>query len=244
MKPHMVMISKKITIGVLLFLLLSGIYQLTAVLRVQSIEQPKIVVPGLTGKTVIIDPGHGGADPGAVVGNTREAELNMQLADVLKTKLELVGVRVLLTRSGNQGLVPQELMSNAEQGFILQQRKEFAALQGGQLFISIHVNSNKDKRVSGGIVYYTDISSLPLADAIQQQLNQFSGKSWQPVKKDFSITRGNTMPTVLVETAFITNSHDREILISKPESLVQEIFEGIQDYAQKFMAMEIGSNQS
>jgi len=236
MNSRVVIVSKKLTIGFLAILLLMRIFQPSPDLPVQTTTQHKVVL-GLTGKTVVIDPGHGGADPGAVVDKIREADLNMQLANALKTQLESVGVKVALTRSGNQGLVPQELMTNADQGFILQQRKGFAADQEGQLFISIHVNSNKDKTVSGGIVYYTDTFSSPLAEAIQKNINQLSGKNWQPVNKNFSITKGNEMPSVLVEAAFITNRHDRDILTSKPEVLVQAIFEGIQDYAKKFMAM-------
>jgi N-acetylmuramoyl-L-alanine amidase len=214
---------------------LAGIYQLSAARRVQSVVQQN-VIPGLTGETVVIDPGHGGVDPGATFGNIREADLNMQLANALKVQLESAGVKTVLTRTGDQGLVSKELMTFADRGFILQQRKEYAADQSGRLFISIHVNSNKDPKVSGGIVYYADQNSRSLAVPIQQRINLYSGKNRLPVKKDFTITKGNKMPSVLVEAAFITNKQDREILTSKPEILAQAIFQGIQDYAINIMA--------
>ena len=234
MKPHLVTTSRKITIGFLVCILLVVMYPLSATLRVESVKLHK-VIPGLTGKTVVIDPGHGGADPGAIFGKVREADLNMQLANALKAQMESVGVNVVMTRTGDQGLVSKDMMTYADRSYILRQRKEYAARQSAQLFISIHINSNKDPRVSGGIVYYADQYSRLLAVPIQQRINLYSGKNRQPIKKGFNITSGNKMPSVLVEAAFITNRHDREILASKPEILAQAIFEGMQVYAQNFM---------
>lgn len=229
MRLQKVEISKKFIVGALVFILLSVIYQLHADLLVPTMKLYD-AEPEEPGMMVVIDPGHGGADPGAVVGKTREADINMQLAKALRKLMESAGFQVVMTRSGDWGLVPHERMTYADQVSILQQRKDFAAEMGGQLFISLHANSNQDTRVSGGIVYYTGASSRPLALMIQQSLNQVSGKSWQPVEKDFSITKGNKMPSVLVEAAFLTNRNDREILTTKPEVLAQAIFAGIEDF--------------
>ena len=234
MKSHLVTTSKQITIGFLICLLLVVIYPLSATLRVESVK-PQKFIPGLTGKTVVIDPGHGGADPGAIFGETREADLNMKLANVLKAQLELAGVNVVMTRTGDQGLVSKNPMTYSDRSYILRQRKEYAARKSGQIFISIHINSNKDPRVSGGIVYYADQDSRSLAVPIQQCINLYSGKNRQPIKKGFNITSGNKMPSVLVEAAFITNRHDREILVLKPELPAQAIFEGMQVYAENLI---------
>lgn len=237
MKPRVFTISKKFVGCALVFVLLSGFYILGESSRGQSRNlQQTVAKPA--GMTVVIDPGHGGADPGAMFGKTREADINMQLAESLKAKLESAGFNVVLTRNGDSGLVPRNLMTYAERENILQQRKELAALCLGQLLISIHVNSNEDPRVSGGVVYYADRQSQALAGKIQQMLNLLGPKTRQPIKKNFNIIKGNSMPSVLIEAAFISNAQDRKILTTKPEILAQAIFEGMRQYAEKLTATE------
>lgn len=236
MRPLVIAISKKLVVSTLIYLLLSGLYQSAEPSRVPSRKQQ--FVSGLAGMTIVIDPGHGGADPGAMFGKTREADLNMQLADFLKARLESAGVKVVMTRTGDSGLVPRDLMTYAERELILQQRKELAARQSGQLLISIHANSNEDPTVSGGMVYYADQHSQALAGTIQQTLNLLAHKNRQPIKRNFTIIKGNSMPSVLIEAAFITNPEDRKMLTTKPDILAQAIFEGTQHYVDKIMPTE------
>jgi len=92
---------------------------------------------------IIIDPGHGGKDPGAI-GPTGlyEKTVTLDIAKRLKRLLERkLGVEVLLTREGDQ-FVP------------LKERTSFANREGGKLFISIHANANKDHRLSGSTTYF------------------------------------------------------------------------------------------
>lgn len=92
---------------------------------------------------IIIDPGHGGRDPGAIgptglYEKTVVLDIAKRLSRLLKRRL---GVEVLLTREGDQ-FVP------------LKERTSFANREGGKLFISIHANANRDHRLSGCTTYF------------------------------------------------------------------------------------------
>lgn|GEM_PF-1557481 len=187
--------------------------------------------PGLKGKTVILDPGHGGTDPGAVAEGVRETELNMKLALELKTKLEQRGVRVELTRSEDDGLIAKKTMSYLEQWMILQKRKRFALDRRGHIFLSLHANSHKSPAVSGGIVFYSDEISAPLAQDIQERLNNLDTRKRQVERKNFTVINNNEMPSVLIEAGFITHPGDRERLVSQSGQVAELIAEGLENYA-------------
>lgn len=181
-------------------------------------------------KKIVIDPGHGGADPGAVVGKIKEAELNMKLALILKTQLEGHGAEIVLTRDGNNGLVPDKRMSYFERWLILQKRKMFALLQDGEILISIHCNSNEDTRASGAMVFYSDDKSRPLAENIQNHLNLLGLRPRNTSKSGFTVIKGASIPAVLVEAGFITNKKDRKLLLENPELIAEQITKGILEF--------------
>ncbi len=96
-------------------------------------------------KTVIIDPGHGGKDKGAIVDGTYEADITLAVSKDLKKELEAKGFRVLLTRLDDTYKT-------------LAERPKFASDQGGDLFLSLHCNAiggtEKRKRTVSGYVVY------------------------------------------------------------------------------------------
>ncbi len=156
----------------------------------------------------------------------------MELALALKERLEANGVKVRLTRNGDNGIVPEKRMTYSEQWANLMERKEFAAEQKGHLLLSIHTNSHRDSRVSGAIVFYSDDISAGLASEIQARLNTLGPKKRQVEKKNFTVIRDNPMPSVLIETGFITNEHDREILISAQDTVAALIHEAVDRFCQ------------
>ncbi|MBU7007038.1 N-acetylmuramoyl-L-alanine amidase family protein [Phosphitispora fastidiosa] len=232
MKLRIIVLSKRIIILAVIFMLLAGLLQASdSYAKFQW--KKEIFLPGLQGKTVIIDPGHGGADPGAVSGRYRESDLNMETALALKSQLEDNGIKVKLTRNGSEGIVPKENMTYAEQWANLRKRKEFAAEQRGHLLLSIHTNSHQDSRVSGAIVFYTDEVSADLAAEIQARLNTLGTKKRSAEQKNFAVIKGNPMPAVLIETGFITNEHDREMLVSSKGTVAKLIYEALDRYYQE-----------
>lgn len=108
-------------------------------------KEPKIkdnILCPLSVRTIIIDPGHGGRDPGAISkGGLREKDVNLKVSFYLKKELENKGFKVYMTRT-------------KDIYFTLNQRVEFAKKYSGDLFISIHANANHSKNVNGLEVYY------------------------------------------------------------------------------------------
>jgi len=93
-------------------------------------------------KTIVIDPGHGGKDPGATsVSGMKEKDLNLKVAKYLEEELSRRGFRVFLTRSCDIFLE-------------LQERVEVARKRNADIFISIHSNSSESRRLNGLEVYY------------------------------------------------------------------------------------------
>ncbi len=112
-------------------------------------------------KRIVIDPGHGGKDPGAIGFSKKNYEKNitLQVAKSLKKKLESnLEVEVLLTRSKD------EFVS-------LQSRTEFANSNEADLFISLHCNAHRNKKVTGIEVYYLSTAKTDEARAVEAMEN-------------------------------------------------------------------------
>jgi len=231
MKLKVIIISRKIIILALIFMALIGFYRMSST-HAEKRWKEEIFLPGLEGKTVMIDPGHGGADPGAVKDGYTEAKLNMDLALALKKELEKNGVRVKMTRNGDEGLVPDKKMSYSEQWLLLHKRKIFAETEKAHILVSIHTNSHKDSSVSGSIVFYTDEISKSLAESVQSRLNSLDMRDRAAEQRNFAVIKGNVMPSVLIEAGFITSKHDRDILTSNSEAVARLIYEGLHIFAE------------
>lgn len=114
-------------------------------------------------KTIMIDPGHGGKDPGAIAkSGLKEKTINLKISKILKKELESKGFIVYLTRANDTYLS-------------LQKRTQLARERNCDLFISIHANANLSSRVNGVEVYYLrsdDLSTLGRARKLAK-LNYF-----------------------------------------------------------------------
>lgn len=191
--------------------------------------------PGLRGKLVMIDPGHGGADPGAMAGGAAEKDINLAISRYLKQELKGDEVKALLTREEKGGINPVETMTYAERYRNLLARKALAAEEQAHVFVSIHTNSNRDSGASGGIVYYNagNPFNRVLAQAIQEELNVLYKVNRGVEQADFTVVTGNEMPAVLVETGFITNSGDRKRLTEKgfQQEVARAVRRGLVKYA-------------
>jgi len=116
-------------------------------------------------RTIVLDPGHGGKDPGAVgFRKTHESDITLSIALSLKAMLEKeLGVRVLLTRSAN------EFVS-------LNDRTTFANESKADLFISIHCNASKSRAAEGTEVYYLSTARTTESRAVEAMENEVVAK--------------------------------------------------------------------
>jgi N-acetylmuramoyl-L-alanine amidase len=177
------------------------------------------------GRIIVIDAGHGGTDPGTMNGKTYEKNIVLSVAQKVKQKLASAGAKVIMTRESDVYKT-------------LEERVQIAKNNYAELFVSIHVNSASSS-ASGTETYY-DTSKNPngyesylLAKAIQQQIVNNAGMKDRGVKDyDFYVIRNNTVPSVLVELGFITNSSDYQKLTSDnyQNIFAQSIYNGIVQY--------------
>ncbi|MGC6483372.1 MAG: N-acetylmuramoyl-L-alanine amidase [Synechococcus sp.] len=150
---------------------------------------------------VVIDPGHGGPDPGAIgIGGLRETDVVLDLSLQVAQLLEAKGVQVVMTRT-------------AEVDVDLPPRVSLANRLGADAFLSIHANAISMARPEvNGIetFYYSDPRSARLAAHVQRQvLNVSPGSPNRGVRQGrFFVIRRTTMPSALVEVGFLTGSVD------------------------------------
>ncbi len=174
---------------------------------------------------VMLDPGHGGADPGAVgIGGLQEKGVVSAVTHHVANALQSQGLAVKLTRQGDETLD-------------LQSRVDWAAAANATLFVSIHANAVNRQRpeVNGLETYYFAETSLPLANAIHRRVMGSVSMNDRGVKQArFYVLRHTTMPAALLEIGFVTGALDAPKL-RDPQwqaQMGQAIAQGILDYLQ------------
>ncbi|MGB9825558.1 MAG: N-acetylmuramoyl-L-alanine amidase [Desulfofundulus sp.] len=161
---------------------------------------------------VVLDPGHGGYDPGAI-GPVGLKEKDVTLAVALKVARELrrAGVEVILTRESDSVPWPANVTQD------LAARCEIANNAGAAPFVSIHCNSASDPSACGTETYCYKPSgeSEALARAVQEELVAAVGRPNRGIKTaNYYVLRRTNMPAVLTELAFISNPQEEQLLAS------------------------------
>ncbi|MBD2593466.1 N-acetylmuramoyl-L-alanine amidase [Nostoc spongiaeforme FACHB-130] len=147
---------------------------------------------------VVIDPGHGGKDPGAIgIGGIREKDIILPISKRVAEILQQNGVQVIMTR-------------NSDYFVTLPGRVQLAERANADVFVSIHANSAGAGRpdVSGLETYYYD-SGLGLARAVHNSIRQSVNVRDRGVRRArFFVLRKSSMPSILVETGYLTGRED------------------------------------
>lgn len=167
----------------------------------------------LAGVVVVIDPGHGGRDPGAIVGGVLEKDIVLEVGLVLGRLLEQAGAAVVFTRQTDIDF-SQDLPGRRKRTD-LQARLELVAMVSPQAVLSIHANVGGSPRWRGGQVFYhrrLEANAL-LAHAIQQELNLVYGQRRQalPDTRQYLLSQLQ-VPAVCVEIGFMTNPEDLRLM--------------------------------
>lgn len=186
---------------------------------------------------IMIDAGHGGADPGAVSEMAIEKDLNLAIAQKLQGYLEEAGYTVYVTRIEDEGLY-QSGDSNKKRAD-MKERKRLIEESQADLMISIHQNSYPDSQYWGSQVFFQKQSpeAAALALLVQEMLNSFtSPENTRQAKANDSyfILLQSPMPAILVECGFVTNSQDAENLNDETyqKKVAWGIYSGIEQYLQ------------
>lgn len=169
--------------------------------------------------TIVIDPGHGGRDPGKVgVNNALEKDINLSIAFKLKNLLELNDFRVFMTRESDIGLYDENDSSKKKAD--LNNRVEFILNNKADLAISIHQNSFSQEYCRGAQVFYYGKSDKgkELAKLVQAQLKETmdDGNHRQAKANDnyYMLTK-TQCPLVIVECGYLSNYTEAELLLDE-----------------------------
>ena len=205
-----------------------------------SIKMTSALSSSLKNKVIVIDPGHGGADPGAQNSGLKEKDINLDISLRLRKSLESKGCVVIMTREVDKdfflpGFVLGRMAKRAE----LDQRINMATENNADLFISVHTNSFPRPNTYGMETYY-HLKSAPgkaLAELIQHQLTQLQADNKRKSKAgDYYLINQSKMPAVIVEVGFLSNPKERNLLLlnNYRDSIASAIDLGIEHYFNNF----------
>lgn len=183
----------------------------------------------LSGKTIIVDAGHGGYNPGAVANGSVEKDNNLAVALLLEEQLEEAGANVIMTRSTDRAVANGTTSLRSE----LQARVDIAERNDGDIFVSIHSNSNDNQSVHGAMTFYGGERSEELAETIQKNLVYRTKAQDKGIQMaGFYVIRNTSMPGVLVEMGFVSNPKEAKLLSdpSYRQQVANGIYEGIEEY--------------
>ncbi len=194
----------------------------------------KVILPlsdkPLSGLTIMLDPGHGGTESGAIgpLGlKYAEKDINLNLSFKLKTELEALGAKVLMTRTTDVTVS-------------LAARLTASRNARPDLFISLHANSMDDNvdisKINGFSVFYRESLAKPISQAIYDRTISTLGRNKHGVnQRNFYVTRGTWTPSILLESGFVPNPQEFEWLTDDNEQirLSKTIAESIVNYFTK-----------
>lgn len=170
---------------------------------------------------LVLDPGHGGRDPGAVGRLVREKDINLQVCLLLRDLLVRSGVRVLLTRDKDTERVP-----GVAEATDLKARAMLANTHAADLFVSWHYDASSDPRVHGTAVWIhptqKNRAAYHKAGLLCHQIATYADQKSRGVYLgDFQVLRDTMMDALLVEGGFLTNP-DEEARLTQPAFLQKQ----------------------
>lgn len=186
-------------------------------------EKPGIPMPEFT---VMLDPGHGGDDPGAqtIDGKTLEKEVTLKTALAVRKELQSHGFNVLMTRDKDK------FVSLTDIGKI-------SSSSQANAFISFHYDSSAQANTaSGTTTFYRKDSGKPLAQAINDSIaNILPLENRGFGNQDYQVLRENSKPAVLLELGYINNDYDADYIKNKNyhQKVADSVYDGLMVYIEE-----------
>ncbi len=183
----------------------------------------------LQNRIIILDPGHGGKDPGTVKGSVSEKSITLKVSTQVKQLLENAGAKVYMTRTGDT--YPS-----------LQDRVDFTQANYGEIFVSVHVNSAANASAQGTETYYAISTGdmyqedIDLATFVNNQIvNNLNMKNRGVKQEQYYVIRNMVIPSILVELGFLTNTEDHNKMTNDQyvKLFAESIYNGILQYYKK-----------
>lgn len=174
----------------------------------------------LAGLLIVVDPGHGDQDSGARGRQSNEKTHVLAIGQMLAKNLRELGANVQMTRS-NDTFIP------------LQGRVDFANYRKADLFISVHANASVNKNSTGTETFYYTAQSVGLAREVHKEFVKATGCPNRGVAAArFFVIRKTWMPSILLETAFVSNAGEEAKLMSWAwrNRVAQGVAQGVVNY--------------
>lgn len=200
-------------------------------------EEPKVTTPpaiifnppankkATTGKKkVIIDAGHGGTDVGATSGGIYEKDITLDISKRVEKLLNQKGYQVVMTRPNDTYVSLQDRVTISEKN-------------DPDIFVSIHVNSSVRPEITGVETHYYHQESMALAQTVHSSLaSAVQSPNRGLFKSKFYVINHTTVPAILVEIGFISNSGEREQLVGekRKQATAKAIADGVENYFKQY----------
>ena len=206
----------------------------TAALPETARPEP-VFEPGVAGKTIALDPGHGGEDSGAIgpTGVT-EKSITLRVAKEVQRLLTAAGAKVIMTRTIDTEVSPKHRAATDVDE--LQARCDIANKAGADIFLSIHMDSFTSGDARGTTGYYYSKGTAAgrrLAAALETAVTARLGTEGRgPKSCNFYVVKHTDMPAALVEVAFVSNPAEEKMMNSNAgvQKAAQGIVDGITDF--------------
>ncbi|KPU44765.1 germination-specific N-acetylmuramoyl-L-alanine amidase precursor [Oxobacter pfennigii] len=237
MKSIFLVINKKKIIFLILIPFIIAIlfsYYLTVVYSEENM---------LAGKIIVVDAGHGGVDGGANNSYILEKNINLDVALKLQKKLEMSGVKVIMTRTEDVDLSRYGKIDRERYRRDLKARLNLINNSNADMFISIHANSSRSNPSARGIMTYYYNShphNKSIANIFQDIFNNdgfsYEGNTYKgnhrPQAGRYYLLAYSKIPGLIIETGFITNKIDLLLLQEEEyrDYLAEVIYKGIVGY--------------
>jgi len=218
-----------LTVGLaLLFVAILGQSAWTIPEAVKGRGQMQSYQKWLRGTLVVLDPGHGGWDPGAVVHETKEKDLVLQISLVVKEVLEAYGATVILTRDTDvdfgRGSIRNELAGR------------MAVVERHEPRVLLSIHANKDSCNCWGAQTFYQRTGAPagkaLAMAIQKRMRELTPTTRVALPANYFVLRTSPVPAAMVEVGFLSNEKERRRLHEPgyQKTIAQAISMGLADF--------------
>lgn len=190
-------------------------------------------------RVIVIDPGHGGFDPGKVgISGENEKDINLKISEKLQEYLEQSGSYVLVTRAEDKAAASTK---NED----MKQRRILSNTSEADIMISIHQNSFPQMGVKGAQAFYHNSSKEGkyLAECIQQAIKEVADPTNKRVAKantDYYVLRTTEIPAVIVECGFLSNKEEEQKLNTEEyqEKIAWAIYVGIINYFENLNSLK------
>ncbi len=184
-------------------------------------------------RVIMIDPGHGGWDPGKVAGKVNESDINLSISLKLQELLEQGGATVFMTRVDDSALGDTKAID-------MSRRVQIANNADCEVTLSIHQNSYHTPDVSGPQVFYDHESERGqlLAEVLQNKLESVLGENKKREARpnpDYYMLKRTRFTSVIVECGFLSNASDRSKLTSEKyqDKVAWALYLGLVEYFSK-----------